>query len=105
MKSHPIRLSTTYQATPLQLSNGRAFHRIGIHSTDEGSVNVTLDPNVCQVDAFGDTGICTKMAVLAVEARLRLVEERDGKRLFALDTEGPDQPSLRLVMLPDQHPA
>jgi hypothetical protein len=105
MKSHPLHLSTPYQVTPLQLSTGRAVHRIGIHAEDEGSARVTLDPNVCQLDPFGDTAGCTKIAVFSFEARIRLLEERDGKRLFALDPDGPDQPSLRLALLPEQHPA
>jgi hypothetical protein len=95
--NHPLLdLETPYQVTPLPLSSGLTVHRIAI-STHEGAARVSLDPNTCALDPFGDTTACTRIAILTFEAKLSLLEEREGQRLFALVPLEADQPSLRLV--------
>jgi hypothetical protein len=99
MKHLRLELETPYQVTPLPLSNGQAIHRIAL-SANAGVAQVSLDPNICQLDPFGDTAGCTRIAVRMFEAKLSLLEERDGKRLFALEPRGADEPALRLVLHP-----
>ncbi len=74
-----LELETPYQVTPLPLSNGQAVHRIAI-SIDGDEARVTMDPNTCGLDPFGDTTICTRIAYRTFEAKLSLLENRDGKR-------------------------
>ncbi|OJT24135.1 hypothetical protein BO221_13165 [Archangium sp. Cb G35] len=102
MKHLHLELETPYQVTPLPLSNGQAVHRITI-SADEGSARVTLDPNICQLDHFGDTTACTRIATRFFDAKLSLLEVRDGKRLFAIEPQDTEQPSLQLVLHPERH--
>ncbi|WP_257463239.1 hypothetical protein [Archangium lipolyticum] len=102
MKNLRLELETPYQVTPLPLSDGSAVHRIAI-SANAAAARVSLDPNICQLDAFGDAGACTRIAIRTFEAKLSLLEERDGKRLFALEAQGTDEPALRLVLLPARH--
>jgi hypothetical protein len=97
-----LDVETPYQVTPLPLSNGQAVHRIAIF-TDGGAARVTLDPNSCSLDPFGDTTSCTRIATRTFEAKLSLVEERDGKRLFALEPQDAEMPSLRLVLHPERY--
>lgn len=59
-----------------------------------------LDPNACGLDSFGDPRICTKIAISVHHATLSLVEEHEGKMLFAIEAEGYKGPELRLAMLP-----
>jgi hypothetical protein len=101
MNQLSLKLETPYQVTLLPLSNGRA-HRIAI-AANKGAAQVTLDPNTCQLDPFGDTTACTEIALHTFEAKLSLIEERDGKRLFALEPQDADEPALRLVLLPKRH--
>jgi len=99
MKHVELELETPYQVTPLPLSNGQAVHRIAI-SARAGAVQVSLDPNICQLDPFGDTAACTRIAIRVFEAKLSLLEERDGRRLFALEPRSAEEPALRLVLHP-----
>ncbi|MCY1074523.1 hypothetical protein [Archangium lansingense] len=99
MKPFDLELETPYQVTPLPLSNGQAVHRIAI-SANAGAARVSLDPNICQLDPFGDTAGCTRIAIRMFEAKLSLLEERDGKRLFSLEPLRAEEPALRLVLHP-----
>jgi hypothetical protein len=96
-----LNVDTPYQVMPLPLSSGQAIHRITI-STDQGMARVTLDPNRCGLDSVGDTTGCTRIGTRTFEAKLSLVEERDGKRLFALEPQEAEMPSLRLVLHPER---
>ncbi|WNG45410.1 hypothetical protein F0U60_15840 [Archangium minus] len=102
MNHSRLDLETPYQVTALQLSNGYSARRISI-VTDMGAAQVTLDPNSCSLDSFGDTTICTRIGTFTFEATLTLLEERDGRQLFALEPRDADMPSLRLVLNPEQH--
>jgi hypothetical protein len=97
-----LNVETPYQVTPLPLSIGQAVHRITI-STDKDTARVTLDPNSCGLDSVGDTTGCTRIGTRTFEAKLSLVEERDGKHLFALEPREPEMPSLRLVLYPERY--
>ncbi|WP_375765694.1 hypothetical protein NR798_28775 [Archangium gephyra] len=97
-----LHVETPYQVTPLPLSNGRATRRIVI-STGKGAARVSLDPNICSLDPFGDTAGCTRIAIHTFEAKLSLLEERDGKQLFALEPTEAEMPLLRLVLHPERH--
>ncbi|QRN97777.1 hypothetical protein JRI60_01435 [Archangium violaceum] len=99
MKQLRLEFETPYQVTSLPLSNGQAVHRIAI-SANGDAVQVSLDPNICQLDAFGDTTACTRIAIRVFEAKLSLLEERDGRRLFALKPQSDGEPALRLVLNP-----
>lgn len=97
-----LNLETPYQVTALPVSTGSAAHRIAI-STDNGAARVTLDPNRCGLDPFGDTTVCTRIATRTFDATLAVLEDRDGRRLFALASQDSEMPSLRLVLSPERH--
>lgn len=62
------------------------MHQIQIVGELGGIAHITLDPNSCSIDAFGDTTSCTEMAASTIEvkmAQLRLADIR-GRRVFRL---------------------
>ena len=62
--------------------------------------SIHFDPNACSLDRFGDPEICTLIAVRSLPATLRLVEEREGKELYAIEAKGYGGPPLRLALVP-----
>lgn len=102
MKIMNLRLETGYLVEPIALPGGASIHHIQIVSTGkDGSpqVRLTLDPNRCTVDSFGEPKACTRMAPLHIDAELSVVEECDGKQLLAVKFKGKG-PALRLALLP-----
>ncbi len=89
-------VNTGYLTEALMIEGAPAAHRIRIRTTGRqpGEVEILLDPNSCTLDVFGDPRACTKIAVRRLRATLRLLEERQGKRVFAV--EAADLPGLML---------
>lgn len=70
-------------------------------ATDSGGDGtLTLDPNQCQLDEFGAIGACTEIATLSFPAKIQLVSESRGRRLFSIDARGYSGPPLRVVLRP-----
>ncbi len=63
------------------------------HET-EMSGELILDPNVCQLDDFGDTEICTKIAIRRLEVKVVLQHREDPSPLRRryFEVTGPDLP-------------
>jgi hypothetical protein len=97
-----LDLRTGYLTEGLDLENGLAVREIRLMSSkdDPRSVQLLLDPNSCALNSFGDTTACTRIAFRTFEARLRLVEQRGGRRLFEIEATGYMGPELRLALLP-----
>lgn len=80
------------------------FHRIAIFGNLGGSELLVLDPNTCSVNEFGDTQICTRIAL--VERRIRLIDTGRpdpanlGRTQYLLEGSGLPNP-LFLVVWPD----
>ncbi|MCC6555638.1 MAG: hypothetical protein IT372_21970 [Polyangiaceae bacterium] len=90
-----FEVNTGYLTEALMVEGALAAHQIRIRGGQRrGEVEVLLDPNSCVLDAFGDPGICTLIAVQSHRATLKLLEERQGKRVFAVEIA--DLPGLRL---------
>ncbi|AUX42834.1 hypothetical protein SOCE26_042690 [Sorangium cellulosum] len=103
MKIKHLRLETGYLVEPIPLQGGLSAHQIQIITIGEqGSsrVRLSLDPNRCSLDSFGEPKACTRMASLQLEADVELLEECDEKQLLALKFGGSGGPALRLALLP-----
>jgi hypothetical protein len=66
---------------------------------------LTLDPNTCQLDAFGDRTICTRIAVRRLDVHcheLRLADPSGrGRRIFSLRASGADALPASLTLITD----
>ncbi|ATB36555.1 hypothetical protein CYFUS_001970 [Cystobacter fuscus] len=87
MKPLRLELATPYQVTPLLLSNGQASHRIAI-SANAGAARVSLEPNICQLDPFGDTAGCTRIAIRRFEATLSLLDFASARPIEGASVRG-----------------
>lgn len=107
--SFDLRLESAYLAKALPLSiDAPAAHAVtllvdGWLGQEAVRARLVADPNVCDVDDFGDRTACTRLAprTYAVAlTRLRAADPRcAGRRLFAITGAGlPD--GLTLVMYP-----
>ncbi|WP_437593754.1 hypothetical protein [Sorangium sp. So ce1000] len=103
MKIKNLRLETGYLVEPIPLQKGIAAHQIQITTVGgQGSsrVQISLDPNRCTVDSFGEAKACTRVASLQIEADVELLEECDEKQLLALKFQEGGGPAVRLALLP-----
>ncbi|HTN87766.1 MAG TPA: hypothetical protein VL242_28995 [Sorangium sp.] len=103
MKIKNLRLETGYLVEPIPLQRGISIHQIQIATIGgEGTcrVQLSLDPNRCTVDSFGEAKVCTKVAPVHLEADVEILEECDEKQLLALKFDGGNGPALRLALLP-----
>jgi hypothetical protein len=94
-----VALQTAYLQYPIA-----GYRRLGLGGELGGTGQLTLDPNVCSVDEFGNPGRCTRMAVPAPrDVTIRPVEKADpsgaGRRLYLIDGAALDRP-LYLVTPP-----
>jgi hypothetical protein len=102
MKLESLQLETGYLLEPIALHDGLQIHQIQITAiAREGSpcVEISMNPNRCTLDSFGEPKVWTRMAQIRFEATLELLEECDGKQLFALKPAG-QGPVMRLSVLP-----
>ena len=100
-KSDEFTVTTGYMIPGLRLQ-GRVIHEITVHSGSErgGDGTLALDPNVCQINDFGEPEICTLIATLPYTATVTLLKESEGKRLYAIEAKGYRGPALRVVLRP-----
>lgn len=97
-----LRLSTGYMIEPIGAEGTLRPHQLSLATSACTPLmgKLVADPNVCGLDALGDPTICTRMAQSVHRATLSLIEERDGKALYAIEVEGYSGPALRLALLP-----
>ncbi len=100
MSAHPHtwNLESLYLLTPAKLgADGPTTHSIrltfvGHGDTAEMTGTLSLDPNACSLNAFGDREMCTKIAVRAIAVAATLQRLGDPKHLgrsfYALHGEG-----------------
>ncbi|MGK3994121.1 hypothetical protein [Sorangium sp. So ce1024] len=107
MKIRNLRLETGYLVEPIPLPRGIATHQIQIETIggtdgeqETSRVRISLDPNRCTVDSFGEAKACTKVAPIHLEADVELLEECDGKQLLAVKFAGGNGPAVRIALLP-----
>jgi pyrimidine deaminase RibD-like protein len=79
-------------------------HQLGLNAVltgTSGKGSLTLDPNTCSLDDFGDPQICTKIAVRSVPVELKQVKLADptgaGRRLYEVAGEGLENELLLVV--------
>ncbi|WP_437282424.1 hypothetical protein WME90_18170 [Sorangium sp. So ce375] len=103
MEIKNLRLETGYLVEPIPLQKGISAHQIQITSVGgQGSsrVRISLDPNSCTVDSFGEAKACTRVAPLQIEADVELLEACDDKQLLAIKFKEGNGPAVRLALLP-----
>jgi hypothetical protein len=101
--TRPIHLESLYLVAGIELG-GHTVHRVRLaYGALDGDARaqLTLDPNKCTLDAFGDPLGCTRMAVRTLDVKLTPVTTDDPRRLFSVEGEGLAAPSLRLVLVGD----
>tara|TARA_R110002095_G_scaffold154388_1_gene134177 strand:- start:4335 stop:5174 length:840 start_codon:yes stop_codon:yes gene_type:complete len=87
-------LESTYQTAPLDfgISAGNGFRFISLIGTiaDEKMIDLTLNPNTCSLNEFGDQTICTKIANTHLKVKLEPVRTPDplklGRKIYRLDS-------------------
>lgn len=98
-KANDISLQTVY----LTETVGRA-HGISIVGRAPGSAKVTLDPNVCGINVFGDRTVCTLIAQTTVEVeifQIRLADESSqGRAIYEMKGELPPEESRWFLVGP-----
>ena len=94
-----IALQTVY----LTETVGRA-HGISIVGRAPGKARVTLDPNVCAINEFGDRTICTLIALSIVDVdvvQIRLADESSqGRAIYELRGKLPPEGSRWFLVGP-----
>src|SRR5690242_16848030 len=96
MHDHVIRFGCDFLVPGVALPQGPGFHRIELswdRRHPENGGKLQIDPNSCGLDEFGDTTICTKIAVRLQDIRLKLLKEKDGKQAYEIDTLLDPQPA------------
>ncbi|MGE0191880.1 MAG: hypothetical protein AB7T63_07525 [Planctomycetota bacterium] len=107
-------------AAPAHAEDGRPFHvvsgyldepvlgarRVEMEGFLGGNAILELDPNRCQLDEFGDPGVCTRMAARRLEVtlhRAKLADPRGhGRALYGiagLPREGETSPGPKLFLV------
>ncbi len=96
-----LRVSSCY--LPERLLGGLI---VSLEGTLGGEATLTVDPNNCQLDAFGDPTVCTRIAALPRQVTLRKLDQADpqgaGRQLYAVEGEGLDA-TVRLSVGPGEH--
>lgn len=99
-KLNRLELTTGYLTDALDLGGlpGRQVSlRVGEARPLDGLL--VIDPNACGLDNFGDPTFCTLIATFPRRVTLRLLEDRRGDQLFALESPDSEGPALRLALL------
>ena len=86
-KEEPPRPKISLQ-TPYMTQTIRGAHRLTCVGVLGGRGKLTLDPNTCAVDAFGDPTACTEIAPRSIDVEMRQAKLADpsgkGRRLYRL---------------------
>ena len=92
--SSSVRLSSVYQAQPLDFNmKGAKIRRVTVSGVlkDGVLVDLSLDPNTCTVNQFGDPSICTLIAPIRITAKLSQLRIADRakppRRLFRVESK------------------
>ncbi len=74
------------------------FHGYSIKGELNGAAKLTLDPNVCTLNLFGDRALCTLIALTVEDVTLSELKIHDpaGRRAFAVSSHGL-QGDLKLI--------
>ncbi len=78
-----LSLNSAYLSSPIKVGQ-RQYRQIALTGTikgDEGSGTLSLDPNACGLNPFGDTAICTRIATTAQKVKLQRLRMADPKNL------------------------
>lgn len=108
--SKRLRFASTYQHSPVDFGIGAGgFRGIAILGNigDGSGIELTLDPNTCQVDEFGDRGVCTKIAlthIFTTLRRLRLADPKGyGRAIYRMESNDfPKSLVVYLVVAPNE---
>lgn len=109
--AHQVRYASSYLVPAVVLPQGQRFHRIALHwdlDQPDGEGSCLLDPNTCGLDEFGDTTMCTKMAVSSLEMRLVPGKRKPGHHAYAVECRKAGEASyaplaLRVVTVAHGH--
>lgn len=89
-----VRLTSAYQNQPLDFNvKGAKVRRVTVSGELKNGVFVvlSLDPNTCTVNQFGDPSVCTLIAPIRVTAKLSQLRIADRvkppRRLFRLEAK------------------
>jgi hypothetical protein len=101
-KKTELNVSTHYLLDAIEPEGGlRARHlTIRMDAGEPLTGELVVDPNACTLDNFGDTEICTLIALITHRVTFSLVQESEGKKLYAIEAEDFMGPALRLALLP-----
>jgi hypothetical protein len=75
-----IAQQTVYLQKPVQ-----KFHRIMVEGDLTGDGKLTLDPNSCNVDEFGETAGCTKIKPTSRKVTFKLEKTEAGRKLYVIE--------------------
>lgn len=88
-----VRLRSTYQHTPLNFNmKGTSIRQLTINGElkDGRIVSLSLDPNTCTLNQFGDPSICTLIAPVLLKVKLTQLRVADRakppRKLFRVES-------------------
>ena len=91
-------LESDYLIPEVHPGRGLAFHKVRLDLSEEQlGGSLSLDPNTCSLDEFGDPATCTRIAINSLDTQLKLIKEKDDERLYDVKAPKYDGPPLRLV--------
>jgi hypothetical protein len=98
-----IALKTVYLHEPLERAHMVVI--IGKFDNRGGKGKLTLEPNICSLNDFGDFTACTEMAVRAYEVTFQLINIPDpsgkGRRLYEIS--GPPLANRLFLVVPKEN--
>ena len=100
--AHQVRYASSYLVPGVVLPSGQRFHRIALHwelDRPEADGSCHLDPNACGLDEFGDTTMCTKMAVAPLEMRLVPGKQKAGHHAYAMECRQAGEASYAAIAM------
>ncbi|QDT26052.1 hypothetical protein Enr10x_13500 [Gimesia panareensis] len=89
-----LQLDSTYQTTPIDFGVGpgkgaRGITLIGMIA-DQETIILSLDPNTCSLNEFGDRDGCTKMALTNLKVKLSQLRLADplklGRQIYRIES-------------------
>jgi hypothetical protein len=100
----PKRVASEYLLPPLH-TELRDYHRVSLvpdeHS--EGVYHLTLDPNFCSLDEYGEPLGCTRMACYIHEVQLERINGDKEQTLYDIVSKGELPAQLRLLTVHSHH--
>lgn len=92
MHHHTVEYSSDYLVPGVFLPTGLGFRQISLtvdrkHSETGGSF--VTDPNICELDEFGERTICSKAAITLTDMKLTLLAEKEGHQAYAIEARPP----------------